>query len=338
MALTVKDIAKLAGVSRGTVDRALNNRSGINPEVAQRIRQIAAEHGYVPNTAGKALAAKANPISVGVVINSRGNPFFDEVFRGIEKAKEELSDLALNLIVVEDKGYDPQRQAQSIMELAKQGVRGLAVTPINDNQIAACLNNINIPVVTLNQDIEHVNKVCFIGCDYENSGKTAGQLMGLICAGETDVGIITGSVKMQGHNKRIHGFSRVIETSFPNLHIVDIVENNDDDDESYAVTTTLLQEHPKLGALYLTAAGVEGAIKAVREQNFSGRIICFDDTEQIRSFVSEGLIHATICQHPFEQGYRAIRILFDVIMGRGQPEEKVIYTHSEIKIKENIHN
>ena len=43
MAVTIKQIAEAAGVSRGTVDRALNNRSGINPEVAKRVREIAAE-------------------------------------------------------------------------------------------------------------------------------------------------------------------------------------------------------------------------------------------------------------------------------------------------------
>ena len=56
MAVTLQKIAEVAGVSRGTVDRALNNRGRIRPEVADRIRKIADEMGYQPNLAGRALA------------------------------------------------------------------------------------------------------------------------------------------------------------------------------------------------------------------------------------------------------------------------------------------
>ena len=56
MAVTLQQIAEKAGVSRGTVDRALNNRGRIRPEVAEKIRKIAQEMGYRPNRAGKALA------------------------------------------------------------------------------------------------------------------------------------------------------------------------------------------------------------------------------------------------------------------------------------------
>ena len=56
MAVTIQQIADLAGVSRGTVDRALNNRGRIRPEVAEKIKEIAKELGYQPNMAAKALS------------------------------------------------------------------------------------------------------------------------------------------------------------------------------------------------------------------------------------------------------------------------------------------
>lgn len=52
MAVTLAEIAALAGVSRGTVDRALNDRGRVDPKVAARVRRIAAERGYRPNRAG----------------------------------------------------------------------------------------------------------------------------------------------------------------------------------------------------------------------------------------------------------------------------------------------
>ncbi len=79
MAVTIKQIAELAGVSRGTVDRALNHRAGVKKEVAERILQIAKELNYRPNAVAKALANTNKPCLIGVLMNSDGNEFFDEV-------------------------------------------------------------------------------------------------------------------------------------------------------------------------------------------------------------------------------------------------------------------
>ena len=98
MQVTIKDIAKEANVSRGTVDRALNERGGVNPDVAARIKSIASEMGYKPNTIAKALATRSNPVRIGAVINSIGNPFFDKVLEGMNSAYESLSDYGISTI------------------------------------------------------------------------------------------------------------------------------------------------------------------------------------------------------------------------------------------------
>ena len=62
--LTIRQIAQLAGVSRGTVDRVLNHRPGVNPETAARVRRIAEEVGYQPNIAGQLLAARKRDLRI----------------------------------------------------------------------------------------------------------------------------------------------------------------------------------------------------------------------------------------------------------------------------------
>ena len=81
---TIKEIAALAGVSRGTVDRVLNDRGAVNPETAEKIRKIAKELDYKPNRAGLVLAAQKKRLKLGVILFSTGNPFFQDVLAGID--------------------------------------------------------------------------------------------------------------------------------------------------------------------------------------------------------------------------------------------------------------
>ena len=73
MAITMKDIAQRTGVSIGTVDRALNNRGRINPEVASRIRKVAQEMGYKTNSVAKSLAIRNKKLKIAVVLHIQRN-------------------------------------------------------------------------------------------------------------------------------------------------------------------------------------------------------------------------------------------------------------------------
>ena len=67
---TIKEIAELAGVSRGTVDRVLNNRGAVNPATAQKVRDIAKALDYRPNRAGLVLAAQKKNLKLGIILFS----------------------------------------------------------------------------------------------------------------------------------------------------------------------------------------------------------------------------------------------------------------------------
>ena len=90
MAVTMQQIADLAGVSRGTVDRALNNRGRIRPEVAEKIKMIAKELGYQPNIAAKALSSGNQILRIGVILQYADTPTIQTVLEGAKDAKQEV--------------------------------------------------------------------------------------------------------------------------------------------------------------------------------------------------------------------------------------------------------
>lgn len=339
MPVTVKQIAQLAGVSRGTVDRALNNRGNVKPEVERRIREIAWQLGYTPNRAGKALAYQRRRIRFGVVVNAQGNEFFDQVLQGIQTAVGEYADFGIGLEICMGKGYEVEQQLEQLEQLRQKKVSAVAITPINLPQIAEKIDQLmgeGIPVLTLNSDIEGSKRLCYVGCNYYQSGVTAGGLLRLMRPVGARAGIITGSVKMLGHNRRISGFSHLLRT-LPDAGVVDLAESLDDGEIAYEETLKMLRTHPEVNTLYFAAAGAVGGIRAVRELGLSGlTVISCDDTAEIRQLLQLGEIGATVCQEPFRQGYRAMQILFEAVVNGALPGEQYCYTDNIIRIRENL--
>ena len=84
--MTIKEIAKLAQTSRGTVDRVINKRGNVSKDVRDRILKVLEETGYKPNQIARSLSLSSKKLNIGVVIGTKGNPFFKLVLDGILNA------------------------------------------------------------------------------------------------------------------------------------------------------------------------------------------------------------------------------------------------------------
>jgi len=331
--MTLKEIAQKAGVSRGTIDRVIKNRGGVNAETEKRVRKILEESGYTPNRAGVALVRSKRPMVVGVITNSIGNPFFDEVNKGVEQAFSEYRDYGFTLLRKEIKGYDVDEQLSAMQQLF-DSVDGLILTPINDIKIISKIKEYAInskPVITVTADVDNSERVQYVGCDYFKSGQTAANLMSLALLKKGKIAVVTGSFKMLGHNDRIRGFKNVCEKS--GLDITAIVECNDDDIAAYSETEKLLKSD--IDGIYIAAAGVAGTVKAVKESGKNILLVANDAIPSTVQFVKTGIVLATIDQQPITQGYTALKNMFDILLG-GLPESEYFHTDLAIKMKYNI--
>jgi len=341
LAVTIRQIAAAAGVSRGTVDRVLHNRPGVKPGVAEHVRKIAEELGYSPNRAGQILAARKRPILIGCFMPNIGNVFFNDVIKGFRKAEKELSDFGVSIIIREARGYDMDVHKQAIQELMDQGCDGLCVATIDTPEMHLYLNQIietGIPVVAVNTDLGKTKKLCYVGNDYYKAGATAAGLLSLMLTKEIKLLIVTGSMHMKGHNDRIRGFSRTLRRNNIPYHVVDVCESQDNDEHACNLTMKVLKEHPETDCIYIVAAGVAGVCQAVKELDRQNdlRIVSHDDVPVTRRLVKEGVIDFTVCQEPEQQGYQSIHILFNYFMSGRQDKPKDFITGCVIKTKENI--
>lgn len=340
---TLKEIADLAGVSRGTVDRVLNHRGSVNPQTEKKILEIVQALDYKPNKAGIVLAAQKKNLKLGVVLLGRGTVFYDDILEGVRDKAAELEGYNCSVLIRQTE-YDLSQQLNAIDDLVSEGVNGLALSPYNDNAVREKIDALyaqGIPVVTLNTDIENSRRLAYVGCHFYRSGETAGGLMHLMAngtaGGKVDVGIISGSMNVLCHTERIAGFCHVID-SYDGIRVVETVNNSDDESKSYELTAGMLRRHPEINALYFTAGGVYGGCRAVMD---SGRaadmtVITNDMVETTREFLENGLIAATICQQPFVQGHKPLSILFTYLTTGELPAVENDYVNIDIRIRENL--
>ena len=336
---TIKEIAALAGVSRGTVDRVLNHRGSVNPATAERIEKIARELDYQPYVAGLVLAAQKKKLKLGVILFSPENPFYLDVFEGVSSKAEELAGYNCT-VIVKQIASSVEAQLSAIEELVAEEINGIALAPYNDSRIRDKINLLSeqgIPVVTLNTDIENTRRIAYVGSHYTKSGSTAAGLLRLMTHGEVHVGIITGSSNILCHTERIAGFTESLKPFSDTIHIAEIVEVHDDEFESYEKTTALLKRHPEINALYFAAGGVYGGCRSVKALGLQNqmRIVAYDMVPTTKELLRQGIISAVICQQPKLQGSKPLALLFTYLTTGELPDREQHYVAVDIRIREN---
>ena len=180
MAVTSQQIAELAGVSRGTVDRALHNRGRVNPEVAARILQIAEDLGYQPNSIGQALVRSRQTFRLGAILQSAETPTMQDVAAGARQAAAELRVSGLEIELREVQGRDTPQVLRQIKDLMDWGAGGLAIASNNTPDLVQRINELSqkgVPVVTFNTDAPDSSRLCFVGMDNYRAGQTAAELI-----------------------------------------------------------------------------------------------------------------------------------------------------------------
>lgn len=342
MAVTLQKIAERAGVSRGTVDRALNNRGRIKPEVAERIKQIAEDMGYQPSRAGRALAMVKKNLKIGVILQAAETPFIQDVSKGVLAAKKEIESFGVDVEVHELKSISAKNVIEVMETMKEQRISAIALMPSEDEllkKIIDCfVEDENIPIVTLNSDLDTTKRLSFVGQNTFQSGRVAGQLMGEIISGHGHVCIISGHPSNISLKNRINGFCQEIRENYPEIEMVDICHCFEDNWVASKIVEEITVKFPKLVGIYITGGGEDGVCQKIKELNLAKqiKIIAHDFQGNNVNYLYEGIINFLIGQDAYTQGYESIMMLFHLIFDGNMPKRKLNYTDIVIKTKYNI--
>ncbi|HLT67294.1 MAG TPA: LacI family DNA-binding transcriptional regulator [Microbacterium sp.] len=147
MAVSIREVARLAGVSVGTVSNVLNRPDAVSDATVDRVRAAIDELGYVRNDAARQLRAGRSS-TVGLVVLDAGNPFFTDIARGAEDAaaRREIS------VLLGNSDERPEREDAYLSLFEEQRVRGVLLSPVSENLATAQrLRDHGTPVVLVDR-------------------------------------------------------------------------------------------------------------------------------------------------------------------------------------------
>jgi LacI family transcriptional regulator len=296
---TIVDIARQAGLSTATVDRALNGRAGVSPANRQKVLRAAKELGYLATEGMVPLPSR--PAHLEFLIPFGQNAFMRDIARSVTEFAATLPLVAsCNVVMLDGIGPDALIPALDSLPLETNGVGMITIDHPRTRHAIQRLHESGIRVVTIASDVLSAPRAAYVGVENRVAGRTAAQIMGLMCgAREGAVAIFVGSHAFHGHQEREAGFHALLEEQFPQLQILPVVETGEDSRRSRAGMTMLLRSRPDLVGLYCVGAGRKGIVEALRASDTGKRpfVIMHELTEDARAWLVDDLIDVVIDQN-----------------------------------------
>lgn len=342
---TIQMVAERAGVSRGTVDRVLNNRSYVKAEVRARILTAMQELGYVsPREAHQKVLSESHfsPVRLGVLLpNWPDDHFNTEIQRGIQAARAELADFHVEVLLSKCQTDIPGEVIELLDQLVANGVQGIAICAVADISIESKIDELmaqGIPVITLNSDLPESKRVCFIGQDYRKSGRIAAELLSKCVPPHAKILAAVGNLEFNGHRTRLDGFcARMRELGFDNGQI-EIVETFNDYHTTYRKVLEALERSPDLSAVYMANQSVAGCTEAIHaaQRKERVRVICHDISESTKRLLRSGDVDLAISQDMYQQGYLPLILLRELLQKGKTPAPEPSGSNISIFCAENL--
>ena len=346
MASTIKDIARLSGVSIGTVDRVLHNRGRVSPESQKAVLKEIEELDYRPNTVARALVSKRNPIRIGISYPMVDKDFWMEAGIGIEKARKDTEDMGVDLIVNSFPTYSIKDQIASIDKLVEHDVNAIIIAAIDDSFSEKIDKHIpeNIPYATVINDTVSTRRMFFQGPDDFSLGRLMAKLVSLYINSNCEIAILSPNTAFTGMQQRISGFLSKVNQDSLDIHIrrmfpIDSIGSEKEVfDNVYNAVMTCINDHSGLNAMYITNGLLEPAAKALTDAGKAKKILLFghEYTENLPKYIREGVIGASIYQKPAMEWYQAILLMFEFLSGKRHSIENIPPSECSIIIKETL--
>ncbi len=340
----VKEIARKAKVSIGTVDRVLHNRQGVSDKTREKINKIIAELNYRPNILARRLASrKVLQFDILIPHISDESDYWQAPLNGIIQAEAELKPFGIHI----GKYFFDQNDKESFVKQAalilKHKADGVLLAPFFlDESIRftdACYQQ-NIPFVFINSDIPDQPSLSYIGPDLYQSGYLGGQLVKYSSPERSKILIVNISKEIKNYQynrllRKEEGFRNYFADNNRKNTIIKTDIRKTDNQSIERNLSELFAQHQGIGSIFVTNSRVGSVAGFLEKYNIKNRLVVgYDLIEENIRFLKKGWIDFLICHRPVEQGYRGMMSLYQHLV-RDAEVAKTYYMPIDIVSREN---
>ena len=340
---TVKDIARMANVSRGTVDRVIHQRGNVSPEVYEKVARILEEIQYQPNILAKSLQ-NHRAYRIGVLIpDSTKDAYWNPCLEGIREAISEYKAFGVN---IDTYYFDPQNSQDFLErsnELLATSLDAILMVPLylkESIQFFKDSKKLKVPCVIFNTLMEDENVSSFIGQDLYKSGRVAAHLFHklLPLGGKLAVADIDeefeNSRHMQEKERGFIDFYNDLENN--NYEIIPLRVERDESGKLDQKVKEFIKRHEDLAGVFITTSKAYRIASLLKQAKNTVQIIGYDLVDENVEYIKSGVIDFLIHQNPKEQAYQGISLLGEyLVFGKALPQTKMLPI--DIVSAENLH-
>ncbi|GLI10649.1 LacI family transcriptional regulator [Paenibacillus tyrfis] len=329
MSVTIKDIAKLAGVSHTTVSRALNDSPLINPETKERIKAIAGSMNYTPNYSARSLVLDRS-YNLGLFFTTlhtgTSAGFLYEAIKGVNDVIKD----DYNLIV---RGIDDYKSFHKVNRKNFDGIIVMSQSE-SDQSFIEYASDKEIPLVVLNRPVESVQVMNFVPDDQSGAYRLTEYL---VQQGHRHIAIIEGKQGFKSTQARRDGYREALREHGISVPEAYYASGNYDLESGHAAMSKLLELPDRPTAVFCCNDDMAlGAVKAVTERGLSVpediSVAGFDD-HLFSAFMSPAL---TTVRRPIEELSRAGAETLLKFIETKHSEKSLVLFHTELVIRDSV--
>ncbi len=339
----IKDIAEIANVSIGTVDRVIHNRGEVSAATKDKVRKLLKEYNYTPDIIASTLALKRE-VRLAVVMPGtvNGHAFWELPARGVDRAVEELSSYK----ILVDTYYFNQFDRNDFVKLMKrfpfQDVHGVLFAPVFLEDSTAFVTRCeqeNVPLVLFNSLLEEAPYSSFVGQDAYQSGYVAAKLISFGLEHRRDVAIINMSARTDHYTHLINrekGFRNFFEVHSDRLDNLITINLNGVDDSRLKTKLDEVFKRQKIGGLFVSNSRVYKVAEYLAGRGSMGvRLVGYDLLPESVEYLKRDYIDFLISQKPEEQAFKGLTSLFNLVAFHRKPKREQ-FMPIDIITRENL--
>lgn len=341
--IRIVDIAKMAGVSVGTVDRVIHNRGRVSEDNRKKVKAILEMVDYQPNLMARSLASKKQYHFVAIIPSFSQGDYWEAISEGIDKAAQEMESYNITITKYFFDQYNNESFDDIIHHLPNEKIDGVLIATLFTDSVIRLSRELakqEIPYVYVDSNIAGEHQLAYFGTESTDAGVIAAKLLADKISATSDILIarIIHSGKNdsnQGKN-RCEGFFQYLKEMGYAGTFQEVELKIDDSVYNFLKLDEIFEGNPNLegAVIFNSTCYILGNYLKAREMKRI-KLVGYDLIDKNTRLLSEGIIAALIAQRPEQQGYDGIKSLCNYRVFKQQPT-KVNLMPIDILIKENL--